>query len=63
MIADDYIYKKHQHCSATIKLFKSDRAYNNNQFRVYCVDHDKWLHTLTDEEALNLAENNPDLFD
>lgn len=43
---NDPVYKKHQHCSAILKFNESQKKY-----RLYCCDHNKWLHTLTHDEA------------
>jgi hypothetical protein len=42
----DSVFKKHQHC-------RSELRFNENQqkYRMYCVEHHKWLHTLTNKEA------------
>ena len=43
---NDNVYKKHEHCRAVLKYNESQKKY-----RMYCCDHDKWLHTLSDAEA------------
>jgi hypothetical protein len=42
----DSVFQKHQHCSSQLRINP-----NTNTYRLYCVEHKKWLHTLTAEEA------------
>jgi hypothetical protein len=42
----DQNYKKHSECQCDIRFFTPFQKY-----RMYCRNHDKWLHTLTDSEA------------
>ena len=42
----DNVYRKHKSCDCELRFNN-----NQNKYRMYCLDHNKWLHTLTDQEA------------
>ena len=42
----DNVYKKHEQCNCVLRFNE-----NTNRYRLYCQDHNKWLHSLTDQEA------------
>lgn len=47
----DSVGKKHKDCQAECRLNP-----NTNTYRIYCLEHNKWLHTLTEAEANSYFE-------
>jgi hypothetical protein len=52
----DNVYRKH--CNCLVELRGYINHHNRSLIRVWCVDHSKWLHTLTDQEVRLLNEQN-----
>jgi len=52
----DNVYRKH--CNCLVELREYINHHNRSLIRVWCVNHSKWLHTLTDREVRLLNEQN-----
>ena len=44
---NDPVYKKHQHCQVELK----PSPWAKDQLRCWCMNHRKWLHTLSKQET------------
>jgi hypothetical protein len=52
----DNVYKKHQNCNCQLLWWSP-----HNTYRLKCLTHNKWLHTLTMEEADHLILGLPEV--
>lgn len=52
----DSVYKKHKNCAVEPKWIEQ---HGKAKMRLFCLEHSKWLHYLTDDEADFLLDSMP----
>lgn len=64
-IPEDSVYKKHRECPVEFREIprtqgtKTANSTHRFQKRLYCIKHNKWLHTLSESETRFLLDNHP----
>jgi hypothetical protein len=53
---NDSVFKKHENCQVEVKWIQQ---HGKPKMRLFCVEHQKWLHYLTDIEAAYLMDTMP----
>lgn len=64
MIKEDISYNSHKDCDMIIMQFRPNNYIGgfSGQYRCYCTNHKKWLHTLKESEVKILRKISPEIF-
>ena len=55
----DPVYKKHKDCPVVGKWIDNPANPKQRRMRMFCTNHNKWLHILTEKESQILLDQFP----